>query len=98
MDAYKKFPQPDGTFRYWKYDGSALNCDESLDVFNALDYDQKVAQTTSTEPALADGFDHYQLRDCSGTGTTLGNFSLDPTDGVIEGGDPEPGQTNDSLN
>ncbi|QDK80805.1 hypothetical protein EXU85_20220 [Spirosoma sp. KCTC 42546] len=99
LQATKEFTQPDGSVVIWAYDGEALSCDESLALFNTYTYEQKKAAVTTTRPVLATGFSGWKLRDCAGGGgSTLGNFSLDPSQPVIEGGDTEPGQPNDSLN
>ena len=62
MQAYAKYPQADGTFRYIPYDGTQYTKEQADVVIAALTYDQKVAATSLTEPVLASGFDRWKLR------------------------------------
>ena len=63
MQAYIQFPQSGGTFRYYPYDGSAKTVAQATAEFALFTYNQAVAATTTTIPALANGFDRWKLRD-----------------------------------
>lgn len=74
--AHIRFPQTDGTFRYWRYNGDLYDVPSAQAIFDGYAEQVKIDLTTTTEPKLDPGNIRFKVRGSvvvnPGTGPLVG--------------------------